>query len=151
MNEPVKLLTCPFCTGEAHIKNLLLPVADYSTSSDVKWETLYHVECSHCRASTGKYSVEKDATTTWNTRATDINVTTTQPNEPLSIEQLKQMDGVPVWIWSKGFQGYAIIYKTIGDTAYYVQSNGKVRFRHANGYGKTWIAYAHKPEQEDSK
>lgn len=67
-------------------------------------------------------------------------------NHPLTLDELRQMQGEPVWVESKGFTGWAIILKVIGFTTDYVQADGKVKFRHANGYRKTWVAYRRKPE-----
>lgn len=91
----------------------------------------------------------------------DIQVmpTLTQPNEPLTLEQLRQMDGEPVWV--KQLKGLSV-----RDTDWAV-----VEFRLApdvkhdkirvwwpgsededtpseDDYGKTWLAYRRPPEGE---
>lgn len=87
--------------------------------------------------------------------------TLTPPNEPLTLEQLREMDGEPVWV--KQLKGLSVC-----DTDWAV-----VEFRLApdvkhdkirvwwpgsededtpseDDYGKTWLAYRRPPEGEDA-
>ena len=66
------------------------------------------------------------------------------PNDPLTLEELREMDGEPVWISSKGINRYDICCKVTTDNMvqfYTVALPGL-------GYGKTWLAYRRKPEEE---
>lgn len=57
---------------------------------------------------------------------------------PLTMEELVQMDGVPVWIKDKYSSGYEFS----EDAADYFEG------RNPKEYGKTWIAYRHKPKED---
>lgn len=124
-----KLKECPFCNGEARIRTVI---------------NENFVECGKCYAHSGSplgFNISKEqAIKLWNTRVAD-------ENPALTLDELRQMQGEPIWIESKSFTGWAIILRTIGLTTDYVQANGKIKFRHANGYYKTWLAYRRKVEE----
>lgn len=87
-------------------------------------------------------------------------------NKPLTLEQLRQMDGEPVYIVVDGrpdLNAWHMVRRTdvgiiaIGAAAQTIYNyDGKLNFEggtyydieHGNLYGKTWLAYAHKPEGE---
>ena len=56
---------------------------------------------------------------------------------PLTMDELVQMDGVPVWIRDKHSSGYEFS----ADAADYFEG------RNPKEYGKTWTAYRHKPKE----
>jgi len=72
---------------------------------------------------------------------------TPQPNEPLTLEELRQMDGEPVWIevilprcgndkeWALVFVGGGFCRTSVGNIAFFAL------------YGQTWLAYRRKPEE----
>ena len=85
--------------------------------------------------------------------------TLTQPNEPLTLEELREMDGQPVWV--KRLKGLSVC-----DTGWavieYVAGAIKGKFWRilwpgsevcdtplASNYGKTWLAYRRPPEGEE--
>ncbi|TQI68989.1 hypothetical protein [Clostridium sp. KNHs216] len=70
----------------------------------------------------------------------------TPENKPLTLEQLRKMESEPVWVKSllDGTVKGAVINN--GGAAAYVLCG--VRYDVFNNYGKTWLAYARKPEQE---
>ena len=80
-----------------------------------------------------------------------ISALRAQPaNEPLTLEQLKQMKGEPVWI-QETYCGRWNIAGSVDAR----RRNGKKMYRTAEqilyaveDYGKTWLAYAHKPGGE---
>lgn len=69
----------------------------------------------------------------------------TQPNEPLTLEQLREMDGEPVWVETKaGLKFWGIVTKicvSSGDGRYLLITED-------TEYGQTWVAYRHPPEGE---
>lgn len=139
-----KLKSCPYCKKEvANITNCieLEDCANFEECGNSGWVCVVcNANKGGCGATGGYADSEEKAILKWNTRAAD-------ENPPLTLDELRQMQGEPVWVESKGFTGWAIILKVIGFTTDYVQADGKVKFRHANGYRKTWIAYKRKPEE----
>ena len=75
--------------------------------------------------------------------------TLTPPNEPLTMEQLREMDGEPVWVKTPGIPKYGCWVIVAGvDTEYgqrtlYCQGDYTCR-----NYGRDWIAYRRPPEGE---
>lgn len=80
-----------------------------------------------------------------------------QPNEPLTLEELREMDGEPVWVqdllipkcsvWHFAIKhdGEIRLFDTVA------LGRGIVGYNATTGenYGKTWLAYRRKPEQEE--
>ena len=66
----------------------------------------------------------------------------------LHLDKLRQMDGEPVWIRSKHSGIFAdvvkISVKEDGDCFVGLTIHYRIQ---ENGYGKTWIAYRHKPKE----
>jgi len=62
-------------------------------------------------------------------------------NKPLTLEQLDSMDGEPVYIVDTYHGG--LPHWAVWDTAMIGDDEAK-------SYGKTWFAYAQKPEQEEN-
>ena len=79
--------------------------------------------------------------------------TLTQPNEPLTLEQLREMDGQPVFLET----GEVSIREQLiaeweiltehDDSCFYFTL--RKRGFHIKDYGKTWIAYRRPPEGEE--
>ena len=71
--------------------------------------------------------------------------TLTPPNEPLTLEQLREMDGEPVWVETKaGLKFWGIVTKicvSSGDGRYLLITED-------TEYGQTWVAYRCPPEGE---
>lgn len=73
-----------------------------------------------------------------------------QLNEPLTLDELRQMDGEPVWIHFIGGavirnDGWFII-SQIGTSEIFL--SGKVSvYKNFWYYGETWVAYRQKPEE----
>ena len=75
--------------------------------------------------------------------------TLTQPNEPLTLEQLREMDGEPVWIVDVGPHkwygpGWAIVDRD-NCLVRTVKNWNAVFFE---SYGERWLAYRRPPEGE---
>ena len=74
-----------------------------------------------------------------------------QPNAPLTLDELRKMDGEPVWVvclnperYYKPPVGWRIIEKSIVGT--FGVWNDSSCFAERD-YGKTWLAYRQKPEE----
>lgn len=75
-----------------------------------------------------------------------------EKNEPLALEELRQMDREPVWVeYSNGARQWHIV----RDYLEYADQD-IIRWKDrglepVQDYGKTWIAYRHKPKDEAEK
>ena len=75
--------------------------------------------------------------------------TLTPPNEPLTIEQLREMDGEPVWIANPDALEYGRwgivdgVYQADDDQVLMLRGDYSCHY-----YGKTWLAYRRPPEGE---
>lgn len=69
------------------------------------------------------------------------------PNGPLTMEELREMDGEPVWVQYGQYDGeWLIVAWNIYDAISYAR---KAPFKlSVYSYGDTWIAYRRKPEEE---
>lgn len=68
-----------------------------------------------------------------------------QPNEPLSLEELRAMHGKPVWIHrSEDGQGWWSVVR-IGDTRLYTDYGAWCDLR---DYGETWVVYRRPPKED---
>ena len=68
-----------------------------------------------------------------------------QLNEPLTLDDLRKMDGEPVWVQSPGVQEYGrwAIVEGVGENCVFLHDDFT-----CHDYGKTWLAYRQKPEDE---
>lgn len=75
--------------------------------------------------------------------------TLTPPNEPLTLEQLREMDGEPVWVEFEDGSGglWGIVHITI--FAQIVFANGLHCTIGERYYGKSYKAYRRSPEGEE--
>lgn len=64
------------------------------------------------------------------------------PNDPLTLSELREMDGEPVWIddWYEDFHGWELS-ETASD---YFEGESRT----VEAYGTRWVAYRRKPEEE---
>lgn len=75
--------------------------------------------------------------------------TLTPPNEPLTLEKLREMDGEPVWIANPDALGYGRW--GIVDGVYQAEDDQVLMLRgdySCHYYGKTWLAYRRPLEGE---
>lgn len=65
-------------------------------------------------------------------------------NEPLTLEELRKMDGEPVWVQSPGVPEYGrwAIVEGVGENCLFLRNDFT-----CHDYGKTWLAYRQKPEE----
>jgi len=138
-----KLLPCPFCGGEATIQqDTRYP--RYGKKDTVKaYEPIcINPSCLIYKADSIYFLSEKEAITAWNNR--------TQPNEPLSLDELKQMDGCPVWTVTNGVEGSGRweIVDSVNDKYIRLCNPADESYDcKIDTYTKTWLAYRNKPEE----
>lgn len=71
-----------------------------------------------------------------------------QPNEPLTLEELREMDGQPVWTHSDIFPcdcGWRVIKRIVVDSDVEFTDGWSFGF---DGYGKNWLAYRRPPKED---
>lgn len=140
MNEIEKLKSCPFCGGEAKIED---------------WTCAYEIgtsiRCSTCGAAIHEGIEDGDgchdrAVKAWNRRA--------QENpQPLTLEELQEMDGEPVWIIENGKTECGVV--SLEGNCF--EKEPVITLANGNFYllkeynGKTWLAYRTKPEGSGEK
>ena len=126
-----ELKPCPFC-GSTN-----LYIDGYEHAAGKRWR----VVCLDCMATVDPGTIQQKyrAIEAWNRRA--------QPaNEPLSIAQLKQMDGEPVWVVSDRVNGHRAEWKIVVHCGPNCTEWIGTESAWSNAdYGKTWLAYDHKP------
>lgn len=110
-----QLLPCPFCGGEAEIiENNTLLERSYS----IRCKNHCAVTCGHYRRTVGIWrdTPLNEAVKTWNHRAEQERA----ENKPLTLEELRQMNGEPVYIqYGDGNCGWAIAtYDNYSDSFY---------------------------------
>ena len=77
--------------------------------------------------------------------ATDIlNWVGQESNAPLTLDELRKMDGEPVWVQSPGIPEYGrwAIVEGVGENCLFLHDDFT-----CHDYGKTWLAYRQKPEE----
>lgn len=139
-----ELKRCPFCGGEASLDEIPpTPFLD-------EYSTYYSVGCKECNIGWYEESREQ-AIAVWNRRGYSLR----HNPKPLTLEELRERIGKPVWIevkneaeycepsywaivgseWDNG-EGIALDDAYTGDgAAYYL-------------YDKTWLAYDYPPEDK---
>ena len=75
--------------------------------------------------------------------------TVTNRNEPLTLDELRKMDGEPVWVEFQDGSGgcWGLVHITV--FTHIVFANGHFCTVGKPYYGKTWLAYRRKPEEDD--
>ena len=70
--------------------------------------------------------------------------TVTNRNEPLTLDELRTMDGEPVWVQSPGVPEYGrwAIVEGVGENCLFLHDDFT-----CHDYGKVWLAYRKKPEE----
>lgn len=65
-------------------------------------------------------------------------------NKPLTLDELRGMDGEPVWVKNNAHPEYSEwkICNGAGESHYYFSNGAAYELNH---YGKTWLAYARRP------
>lgn len=119
----MELKRCPFCGGEANlVEKDGLPGWSY-----------WRVVCGCCLIGTEEYPLKSAAIKAWNRRDEP-------PNPPLTLDELREMDGEPVWLKGNGLNQWYIFAG--------LSLDGIPFFTPEIGYGKQWTAYRRRPEEE---
>lgn len=110
---------CPFCGREAILE-----------SNKLRYGTIYSAYCQKCGAEIARFS-EYEAISAWNHR-------TQLEGKPLTQDELREMDGEPVYIddWFQDFHGWEL--SAVAED-YFDE-------RDVAQYGSQWVAYRYKPE-----
>ena len=140
MNEKT-LLPCPFCAG-----------VNFSEHYEDRYGHI--VRCTRCGGMIASHMGMKDTKHNWNTRTQPL----TEPQQPLTLEELREMKGEPVWVvpinlheWLcdriDGKPAYGLVRKSWvriwrEETADLVHSDFDFE-----DYNKTWTAYRQKPTE----
>lgn len=96
-------------------------------------ERMYLVKCADC----GTLALVRTTSPGVAAGVTLARPTLTPPNEPLTIEQLRKMDGEPVWV--ELYQAWALVeVKQDGSIMFYGNS-------FSCSYGRTWQVYRFRP------
>ena len=78
--------------------------------------------------------------------------TLTQPNEPLTLEELREMDGDPVWgkslITGKPGEWFILRVVEMSKTWFIACAGAEQGFGDKDTYGETWVVYRRPPEGE---
>lgn len=67
-------------------------------------------------------------------------------NEPLTMEQLRNMDGEPVWLKDGIGEGWFLASAIVGEKIYFCEKSITVG-EPITGCGKTWLAYRRPPQK----
>ena len=140
-----KLKLCPFCGGEASCNNRGL--------NDKNGNPVWWAECLSCGASIeGTENTKGAAIAAWNKRAQDTEAKrrrTEQNPNPLTLDELQEMDGEPVWIEENGKTECGVV-SLEGNC---LEKEPVITLANGNFYllkeynGKTWLAYRTNPER----
>ena len=81
--------------------------------------------------------------------------TLAQPNEPLTLEELREMDGDPVWgkslITGKPGEWFILRVVEMSKTWFIACAGAEQGFGDKDTYGETWVAYRRPPEGEEEE
>ena len=75
-----------------------------------------------------------------------------ESNDPLTLDELRQMDGEPVWVVTERLKEWCIVHShhsddVIGGGIIATRRTAEKRVYSYADNGKTWLAYRHKPEE----
>lgn len=111
-------------------------------------DALYAFLSDQCEKETGMYSKGRNVGLNIARSALhDKTITPTiapPPNDPLTLAELREMDGEPIYVTRVGWKICYGIDNSNETPGIIIGRTGRMLF---DGYGKTWFAYRHKPEE----
>ena len=111
-------------------------------------DRLYLIACEKC----GALALTKSAAPQVAANLTLRKPTLTQPNEPLTLEELREMNGEPVWgkslITGKPGEWFILRVVEMSKTWFIACAGAEQGFGDKDTYGETWVAYRRPPEGE---
>lgn len=118
-----ELKTCPFCEGKL--------VLSWHGGEDC-----YLCDCCGIRLSMPQGSIR---------HLTDIvNHRPSSSNAPLTLDELRQMDGEPVYIVGQLYSGWTVPWRNAAKYIARCPDEANISY-YTRDYGKTWLAYRCKP------
>lgn len=133
-NRNMGLKPCPFCGS----KNLSIT----APSNHGGWDgpPSYIIQCKNCFAEIDlKSSCKKGTLIKWNRRYEP-------PNSPLTLDELREMDGEPVWLKLNYGMAFAAEWAIVCTALERIAGNSLLL--HFEKYGKAGTAYRRRPEEE---
>lgn len=107
-------------------------------------DRLYLIACEKC----GALALTKSAAPQVAANLTLRKPTLTQPNDPLTLEQLREMDGEPVWVVPTGTHEKDEPMWCVLESPMALIPGVDYWSWDFDGYGETWMAYRRPPEGE---
>lgn len=131
-NENTELKPWPFCGGT----NVFYE--RYGSPAGERWRCW----CAECLAGIDPGTAQEMGAVRdmWNRRATP-------PNPPLTLEEIREMDGEPVWIAKMDGSGGAWM---LVDAEYELCREAHGEMAVFENCGKTWFAYRRRPEEKNN-
>ena len=122
-----ELKPCPFCGGEAKFAHIF------------ENPDKCMISCRECDGGIDAvFANEDEAAEYWNRRA--------QPaNNPLTLDELRGMDGEPVYIVGRHYSGWTVPWRNAAKYIARCPDEANISY-YPKDYGKTWLAYRAKPE-----
>ncbi|MDD3230827.1 MAG: hypothetical protein PHE09_16665 [Oscillospiraceae bacterium] len=122
---------CPYFDGTIRCMNGLM---QQTADALEKLNDFEHSQCAKLLADNARLKAE-------------LNCYATPENKPLTVDELRKMDGEPVWIPipdGSGYGDWAIV--DIGAQTELLKAVGLDAAHEECNYGKTWLAYRRPPE-----
>ena len=102
------------------------------------------IEAIKCNWPDSRYTILREALDMAVKALEDVTDKNVGKNEPLTLDELWQMDGEPVWVQSPGVPEYGrwAIVEGVGENCLFLHDDFT-----CHDYGKTWLAYRQKAEE----
>ena len=103
------------------------------------------IEAIKCNWPDSRYTILREALDMAVKALEDVTDKNVGKNEPLTLDELRKMDGEPVWVQPPGVPEYGrwAIVEGVGENCLFLHDDFT-----CHDYGKTWLAYRQKPEED---
>ena len=103
------------------------------------------IEAIKCNWPDSRYTILREALDMAVKALEDVTDKNVGKNEPLTLDELRKMDGEPVWVQPPGVPEYGrwAIVEGVGENCLFLRNDFT-----CHDYGKTWLAYRQKPEED---